>query len=178
ERSIAVAVQNYDCPDAPLSTRLYSKSCHPIDRISRWRPSPTDGSSSTTAITVSDSRDSRMCFSVFQQSKVEASPRTLIGCGPQPTAVALHDGTADRESHAHAAGFGGVKRLKDLRHPARLQTHPRVRHGGLHLLRVHVPRGDEELPLPLIYNDHRFYGIHQKVQHNLLQLHSITCNGG
>jgi hypothetical protein len=43
--------------------------------------------------------------------------RGTVGCvyrGPQPATMGFYDRTADRESHIHAAGFGGEKGVEGL----------------------------------------------------------------
>src|SRR5271157_2749849 len=98
---------------------------HPADRISRCRPFRTEGSSSTIAITASDS-GLGFFIMVLRKGKVKAGAWAVIGRSPQPAAMVLNNRTADGKSHAHATGLGGVERLKDLVDSVRVETYPRV----------------------------------------------------
>jgi hypothetical protein len=44
-----------------------------------------------------------------RQNELDGGPVSYIGHSPDATPVKFDDRTADRESHAHAAGFGSVK---------------------------------------------------------------------
>ncbi len=88
--------------------------------------------------------------------------------------MGLKNGTANGESHTHAAGLRGVERLKDPSHRVRVKTCPRVCNRYLHLVRFNSPGGDHQFSPPLIYTAHRFHTIHDEVQPHLLQLHAIA----
>src|SRR5208337_1235121 len=90
--------------------------------------------------------------------------------------MGLKNGTADRKPHAHAAGLGGVERVKDFVYHLRVNTCPRVFNRYLHLVRVNVPGGDHQFSCPVTYFAHRFDSIHDQVQDHLLQLHLIAEN--
>ena len=90
--------------------------------------------------------------------------------------MGLNNGTADGESHAHAARLGGVERVKDLAYVFGSRPGPRVFDRYLHLIRINVPGGDQQFPWPLTYTAHSFDRIHDQVQHHLLQLNPIARN--
>src|ERR1700680_2007021 len=50
---------------------------------------------------------SRRSICVHRQGELKRGPVGCVCRGPQPATVGFHNRTADRESHAHAAGFGG-----------------------------------------------------------------------
>src|SRR5260370_33034010 len=50
---------------------------------------------------------SRRSICVHRQGELKRGPLGCVCRGPQPATVGFHNRTADRESHAHAAGFGG-----------------------------------------------------------------------
>ena len=92
--------------------------------------------------------------------------------------MVLKNGTADRESHAHAGGLRGVERLKDPCLPCSGQDPARS------LRRSPAPDPhqccrvrDNQFPWPLTYSAHRFDRIHDQVQHYLLQLNPIAETG-
>ena len=51
---------------------------------------------------------------VLRKRELKSCPRTLVRGCPQPPAVILHNGPADREPHAHTLTLGGVKGVKNL----------------------------------------------------------------
>ena len=65
--------------------------------------------------------------------------------------MVLNDRTADRESHAHAVGFGGVERLKDPTDLVGVKTGPRVLNRDLHLVRINAACRDGQLAVTYTY---------------------------
>src|SRR5678815_3694855 len=108
---------------------------HPADRIRLCRPSRTDASSSTIAMIASDSLDFGMQLFSAVHRKGEVKPRTrgVLGRRPEPTAMALNDRPADRESHAHTARLRRVEGVEYLLHPVRIKARSGVLDGHLHL---------------------------------------------
>src|SRR5271157_5241180 len=158
------------CAEAKTST------CKPADRIRLLSPSRAERSSSTTAMTASDSRDFGICsfFVVLRKRKVEDCASAVIGRSPYPASMRLKDGTANGKSHAHAAGLRRVERVEDPVYGLGVDTCPRVLNRYLHLAGVDVPRADRQFSCPLIDHAHRFDSIHSEIQHNLLQLNPIA----
>src|SRR6201992_2470436 len=54
----------------------------------------------------------RVC--VHREGELKRGTVGYICRGPQPTTVGFDDRTADRESHTHAAGFGGEEGVEKL----------------------------------------------------------------
>src|SRR5215469_10339067 len=110
------------CAEAKVS------AFQPADPTSRCSPLRTDRSSSTIAMTGSDSRSSPICslFVVLRNSKVEDCARCVLVCGPELASVGLKNGPANGETHAHAARLRGVERGKDLVYCVGGDTKPRV----------------------------------------------------
>src|SRR5271156_5105045 len=52
----------------------------------------------------------RVC--VHRQGELKRGTVGYVCRGPKPATVAFHDRTADRESHPHAAGFGGEEGIE------------------------------------------------------------------
>ena len=128
----------------------------------------------------SDSRCSRVFvfWLVFGKRKVEARARAVIRRGPQPAAMVLNDGQADRQSNPHSTRLRRVESFKDPGHCVWVQTDPRIFHRDLHLaVVIDVPRGNRQLPLPVLDAAHRVPCIHGPLQQYVLQLRSIFENG-
>src|SRR5271166_587379 len=70
------------------ASRPAAGAINPADRISRCRPFRTEGSSSTIAITASDS-GLGFFIMVVGKGKVEAGAASVVGRGPQAAAVRL-----------------------------------------------------------------------------------------
>src|SRR5271157_299678 len=113
------------------------------------------GSSSTIAITASDC-GLGFFIMVVGKGKMEAGAWAVIDRSPEPAAMVLNNRTADGKSHAHAAGFRGVERVKDLVQRLRVNTYPRVFDRYHHLIRIDIPGGDHQFSRSLNYAAHRF----------------------
>src|SRR5207245_7567356 len=76
-----------------------------------------------------------------RQGEMKGCPSSIIGRGPQPAAMRLHNGMADGQSHAAALRLGGKERRKDLIHLLPWQSHAGVTDRELELtvlqLRLH-----------------------------------------
>src|ERR1700730_15013959 len=107
----------------------------------------------------------------------ESTPRLARG-RPQPAPVGIDDQTADRESHTHAAGFGGEEGGEQ---PVRIlggDPDAAIRHTYQHLLCLVLPRSDHQFARPIRDRLHRFNAIHHQVNDHLLQLDPITKDHG
>src|SRR3984957_6050055 len=94
---------------------------------------------------------------------------SFIGHCPQLSAVRLHDGTADGQSHATTLRLGGKEGRKDLVHLLRWQPHSGVTDRELELtvleFRLHRKASSRVF--------HGFDGIEHEVHEHLLQLHAV-----
>jgi hypothetical protein len=81
------------------------------------------------------------------------------------------NGAADRQADTHAVAFVGDKGLEELRHQFRRDSGPRVDHAdGDHIVVAGRGGNDELASLRRL---HRFDGVAQQVQQNLLNLHLV-----
>jgi hypothetical protein len=88
--------------------------------------------------------------------------------------VRFHDRTADRESHTHAAGFGGEEGAEK---PVRIlgrNPDAAIRYTYKHVLGLVLAGSDHEFALPIRDGLHCFNAIHHKVDDHLLQLDPIA----
>src|SRR5262245_55810006 len=147
------------CAEAKVS------AFHPADRISRWSPCRTEGSSSTIAMIVSGSCDCRIsfCSVVPRKGKMETCLWAVLRRSPQSAPMGLKNGTANGEPHAHAAGLRGIERVKDLVPCVRVKTYARIFNRSLHVVCINIPSHDDQFSRPLIYTAHRFDRIHDQV---------------
>src|SRR5882724_6828584 len=114
-----------------------------------------------------------------RQGERECGPWPLVWLGPQPAAMRLDDRARDGQSHAHAVGFCGVKRLEQPLHLARFETSAHILHAeaGLRYSITYLAApADYENPLRFLDGLHRIQSIDDEVKENLLQLHSVSEN--
>src|SRR5437879_8154551 len=116
--------------------------------------------------------------SVSGDRKLKQSTPRLAGGRPQPAPVGIDDRPADRESHTHAAGFGGEEGVEQ---PVRIlggDPDAAIRYTYKHLVRLVLTRSDHQLARPIRDRLHRFNAIHHQVNDHLLQLDPITKDHG
>src|SRR5215831_8797115 len=129
-------------------------------------------------MTASGSRSSGMWsfFAVLWNSKVEHCAGRLLDYGPESAPMGLKNGPANGESHAHPAGLSRVERIKDLVYSVGGDTSSRVFNCCLHTVWINILGHDDKLSEPITNAAHRFHRIHHQVEHDLLQLNSVSCN--
>src|SRR2546427_13198048 len=66
-----------------------------------------------------------------RQGELHGGARAGSASGPYLSPVRFDDRTADRESHAHAAGLGGVEGVEQAVHTLRVQARARILHGDV-----------------------------------------------
>src|SRR5262249_39027988 len=100
---------------------------------------------------------------------------TMGRCGRcrQGAAVGFDDRAADRQSHAHAVGFGGEECVEDAVDILRADPCPRVfdRYGDT--IRLVDFRLQPQHPGTIHHRAHRINGIADKIQNDLLQLSAM-----
>src|ERR1700690_1864094 len=98
------------------------------------------------------------------QREMKSCTSSVIGGRPQPSAMRLHNGTADGQPHAAALRLGGKERRKDLFHLLPRQPHASVTDGEEQLtilqLRHHCKLSARVL--------HGFDGVEHEVHEYLL----------
>src|SRR2546426_3967272 len=99
-----------------------------------------------------------------RQGELHGGARAGRASGPYLAPVRFDDRTADRESHAHAAGLGGVEGVEQAVHTLRVQARARILHGDEHPARGVWPGADAQLARSLTDAAHRFDGVLVTVQ--------------
>jgi hypothetical protein len=92
--------------------------------------------------------------------------------------MSFDDRTADRESHAHAAGFGGEERVEQLVRVLDGDPDTAILHCYQHLVRFVLMRSDHQFARPIRDRLHRFDAVHDQVDDHLLQLDRIAEDHG
>src|SRR6202162_2323568 len=111
---------------------------------------------------------------LLRKCELKTCPRTLVHGCPQPPAVILYNGPADRQPHAHTLALGGVKGDKNLFPDPWVKSGARVLHDDDYLIVLTYLRSDDQLSWPILNGTHRFNPVHDQVKHYLLELHSVT----
>jgi hypothetical protein len=88
------------------------------------------------------------------------------------------DRTADRESHAHAAGFGGEKGVEQLVRVFGGDPDTTVLHSYQYLTCFMLVRSDHQLALPIRDRLHRFNAIDHQIDEHLLELGPLAADHG
>ena len=89
--------------------------------------------------------------------------------------MSLDDRTADRKSHTHPVGLGGVERVEQALTILRAQPRAGVSHGDEDPTRI-LHGADEKLSRPVTDAAHRFDSVDDQVEDHLLQLDCISLN--
>src|SRR5438128_5988225 len=97
----------------------------------------------------------------------------LVRRGPQPAPMRLDDRAADRQSHTHAAGLGGVEGAEELVNRVRLDTDAGVVYRYHQLIALVWPRSNDQLPQPIADGRHGLDAVHDEIEDHLLQLYAI-----
>src|SRR3982074_476034 len=116
--------------------------------------------------------------SVSGDRKLKESPPRLARGRPPPAPGGIDDPPADRESHTHAAGFGGEEGGEQLVRILGGDPDAAIRHTYQHLLCLVLTRSDHQFALPIRDRLHRFNAIYHQVNDYLLQLDPITKDHG
>src|SRR5215471_20955029 len=96
-------------------------------------------------------------FLVCRQRNPKSESGTVreIRGHPKPTVMGLNDRTADRQSHAHSAGFGCKQRIEDSIRGRWIQPDPSVFDAHNRLIRSARPHRYFKMPWPISYDTHR-----------------------
>src|ERR1700683_4821827 len=121
---------------------------------------------------------SRRSVCVHRQGELKRGTVGNVCGGPKPATVAIHDRTADRESHTHTAGFGSEEGVEQ---PVRVLSgdpDAAIRHTYQHSVYLVLARSDHQFARPVADRLHGFQAIHHQIDNHLLQLDSITQDLG
>jgi hypothetical protein len=100
----------------------------------------------------------------------------LVPARPEPPAVRLHDGAADRQADADAVGLGRVERIEHLaRTPCGVQTGAGIADLDEHRIRA-AARAEAIVRRrgAILDGAHRLDRVHDQVEQHLLQLHPVA----
>src|SRR5258705_12513049 len=86
---------------------------------------------------------------VHRQGELKGRSVRYVCRGPQPATMGFHDRTADRESHAHATGFGGEEGFEQLVSILVGDPDAAVRHTYQHLVWLVVAGSDQQFARPI-----------------------------
>src|ERR1700722_3486838 len=88
--------------------------------------------------------------------------------------MSLHYRATDRKSHSHTLGFRGEEALKNAIHHRCVQPNPGIlnRNHGI-TIRVALSSYVQN-PRPIRDATHRLHAVHNQIQDNLLQLHTVA----
>jgi len=78
------------------------------------------------------------------------------------------------EPDPHTALLSCVERIKELVLILRVETHTGIFHGQEYAIVRILSCSDQQLPRTILNINHRMRGIQEKIQNDLLQLHSIA----
>src|SRR5262245_2522198 len=91
---------------------------------------------------VDDERRFTWTRSPSRQGELHGGARAGSASGPYLSPVRFDDRTTDRESHAHAAGLGGVEGVEQAINTLRVQSRAGILHGDEHPARCVLPGVD------------------------------------
>src|ERR1700724_1722496 len=111
----------------------------------------------------------------WQSEPEDRAPR-LMRVGPQSSAMSLDDGPADRKADPDSGGFRGEEGLEDPLAILGGDAGPRVAYRDEQPLRRARFGADHQLARVLIDAGHGLDRVHDQIQHDLLQLNSISVN--
>lgn len=97
---------------------------------------------------------------------------------PQPATMRLDDGAANRQAHPHATGLGAVERLEDAFQVRGVNARAGILYRKQDAVGVRSGGTDQQLLRAIVDHAHRFRGVQDKVQNDLLQLYTIAHDGG
>ena len=120
------------------------------------------------------------CIVLLMQWQGELKRRAGPGIagGRQPSSVRVDDRAADRQAHAHAAGFGGEEGIEQPIGILGGHADTAVAHRDQNLAGLILSRPDHQLARPVRDRLHRFNAVDDEVEDDLLQLDPIGEDQG
>jgi len=88
----------------------------------------------------------------------------------------VDNGPTDRQPHSHAAGFGRVESLEKALEMVWINAWPRITHGHENATGLGLLGADQQLPWPCLNRAHGLDRVQDQVQHNLLQLNTVSLD--
>src|ERR1700689_3058162 len=117
---------------------------------------------------------SRRSVCVHRQGELKCGTVGYVCRGPQPAAMGFHDRTANRESHTHAAGFGGEEGIEEPVCILGRDPDAAIRHTYEHSVCLVLAGMDHQFARSVRDRLHGFQAIHHQIDNYLLQLDPIT----
>src|SRR4051795_1158555 len=103
--------------------------------------------------------------------------RTIIRYCPEASAMALDDGSTDRQADPPAVGLCRVECFEEPLPLNRVEPHPNILHAQPHVIVFASGGPDHHASWSIIDAVHRLGRVPEKVQDDLLKLHTIARNG-
>jgi hypothetical protein len=110
-----------------------------------------------------------------QREPKDGAARLML-VGPRSSAMGLDDGAANRKANPHSDGLRGHKGLENQLAILRSDARPLVAYRDEQALRRAQFRADHQFASVVIGAGHGLYRVHDQIQHDLLQLNSISLN--
>src|SRR5215471_297961 len=158
-----------------LLRRNAQRSSGRLDLCGRDAISPDCRVASTEAPPVGSARRP-ICIRATGKLELKDGPPRAIRHGPDATSMRLDDRTANRQTHAHAAGFCRVKRIEHALSVVCVESLAPISYRHEHAVRGGVRGGDQQLWPPISSSTRRFDRVDNQVPHDLLQLNPISLN--
>src|SRR3984893_16525413 len=119
--------------------------------------------------------DTRSCriLPMQGQNELKCHAGALFAVSRQSSPVSFHDRTTDRESHTHAAGFGGEEGVEQPVLVLGGDPDTAVLHCYHQLVCFVLMRSDHQFARPIRDRLHRFDAVHHQIDDYLLQLDPI-----
>ena len=92
--------------------------------------------------------------------------------------MSLDDRAADRQPNTHTAALGGIEGFEQLFEILRTDTDARILHAETHMIIGLSAGSDQELPGAVFDTNHRLGSIAKQVERDLLQLDTVSHDGG
>ena len=92
--------------------------------------------------------------------------------------MSLDDRAADRQPNTHTAAFGGIEGFEQPLEILRIDTDAGILHAETNMIICFSLGSDQELPGAVINTNHRVGSITEQVEGDLLQLDTVSDDGG
>src|SRR3954465_12661167 len=116
-------------------------------------------------------------FGPVRKRKRERGSGPIVWCRPDPATMILDDRSTDRQPDPHAAALGCMERFEQLLGAFVFETYAGILHGEAHMIVIFSFCFYYHIPGPIVDAAHRFGGVEQQVQDDLLKLNPIADDG-
>src|SRR6266849_3316013 len=91
--------------------------------------------------------------------------------------MSLDDRAADRQSHTHSFGLGGVEGVEDAVHVGWIESRTDICDRDQHVARLLELRSNSQYPRPVHDRAHCLDAIHDQIEDDMLQLDTVARDG-